>query len=65
MFLFRKKIEEPQDVIIQKTEVVQAQVEEVKEVMDKNIQDMIERGEKLDDLENKTGKKTIASRKYF
>ncbi len=63
MFLFRKKIEEPQDVIIQKTEVVQAQVEEVKEVMDKNIQDMIERGEKLDDLEKKTGKQTIASRK--
>ncbi len=38
-------------------------MEEVKEVMDKNIQDMIERGEKLDDLEKKTGKQTIASRK--
>ena len=50
-----RKQPEP-DAIVQKTEVVQAQVDEVKEVMDKNIQDMIERGEKLDDLEKKTGK---------
>lgn len=36
--------------------MVQAQVDEVKGIMDRNIQDMIERGEKLDDLEKKTSK---------
>lgn len=41
---------------MQKTEAVEAQVEDVKQVMDKNINDMIERGEKLEDLEKQTGK---------
>jgi hypothetical protein len=39
-----------------KTEKVQTQVDEVTAVMDKNIQTMMERGERLDDLEKKTGK---------
>lgn len=41
---------------MQKTEAVEAQVEDVQQVMDKNINDMIERGEKLEDLEKQTGK---------
>lgn len=45
------------DGTVQKTEAVEGQVEEVKQVMDRNIQSMMERGEKLDDLEKKTGKR--------
>lgn len=41
---------------MQKTEAVEAQVDEVKAVMDQNINSMIERGENLQDLEHKTGK---------
>ena len=40
---------------MEKTEAVEAQVEEVKAVMDQNLQSLIERGEKLEDLEHKTG----------
>lgn len=49
------KVEDP---VIQKSEAVEAQVNEVKVVMDQNIQSMMERGEKLEDLEHKTGKKS-------
>lgn len=42
--------------MIEKTEAVEAQVNEVKVVMDQNIQSMMERGEKIEDLEHKTGK---------
>lgn len=44
------------DPVVQKSEAVEAQVNEVKVVMDQNIQSMMERGEKLEDLEHKTGK---------
>ena len=53
--LFSKN-EEIKDPIIQKTAAVEAQVEDVKAVMDENIHSMMERGEKLEDLEHKTGK---------
>ncbi len=49
-------LRQEKDHIVQKTETVEAQVEDVKQVMDKNINDMIERGEKLEDLEKQTGK---------
>ena len=42
--------------MIEKTEAVDAKVDEVKAVMDQNIQSIMERGEKLEDLEHKTGK---------
>ena len=51
--------EEKKDPIVEKTEAVEAQVEEVKAVMDQNLQSMMERGEKLEDLEHKTGMKLL------
>lgn len=56
--MFRKNEEtEIKDPVVEKTEAVEAQVNEVKAVMDENIQAMMERGEKLEDLEHKTGMK--------
>ena len=54
--LFDSKNEETKDPMIEKTEAVDAKVDEVKAVMDQNIQSIMERGEKLEDLEHKTGK---------
>lgn len=42
-----------------KIEEVNAQVDEAKEVMNQNLDLMMERGEKLEDLEHKTGIKVI------
>ena len=39
-----------------KIEAVNAQVDEAKEVVNQNLELMMERGEKLEDLEHKTGK---------
>ncbi len=50
---------------MQKTEAVEAQVDEVKAVMDQNINSMIERGENLQDLEHKTGKLEVIQEFLF
>lgn len=47
-----------------KIETVNAQVDEAKEVVNQNLELMMERGEKLEDLEHKTGNKKLL-RKYL
>lgn len=54
-FVFSKN-EEPKDATLVKIEAVNAQVDEAKEVVNQNLELMMERGEKLEDLEHKTGK---------
>lgn len=42
--------------MISKTAAVEAEVEEVKTIVDQNLQNLMERGENLNTLEKKTGK---------
>ena len=57
--------EEPKDAALVKMEAVNAQVDEAKEVVNQNLELMMERGEKLEDLEHKTGNKKLIQRNSF
>ena len=48
-----------------KIEAVNAQVDEAKEVVNQNLVLMMERGEKLEDLEHKTGNKKLIQGNSF
>jgi hypothetical protein len=52
-------INEEEDITLQKAKKVQNQVDDLTRIMNKNIQDAIERGEKLNELEEKTRKNKI------
>ena len=54
--MFFSKNEEPKDATLVKIDSVNGQVDEAKEIVNQNLELMMERGEKLEDLEHKTGK---------